>query len=727
MSQPCLFRRGSVAVNFLRVVLVICFGFGAYLFWQRSEIKRREAEAANAAVEQAERDASGTVDGFVAVPEVAMPGFRLEDPPAVLLVEPGIERTAAVKATRPVDDSATSAPEWVSVPFEDVPEGPHLMSVLEGQRYKYNAYVQNAYLAYAKAKARADLKASKRVLPESFLKWVESDTDRALAVYACKADAARVLVMLRSLELDLGTEDARGTKFNQLVLATAITCADEAESVGFDFKDRKPRELVIPGDPRVRVDTKDPKRTLDMNDHIINFLEDHEPVTGELAGGLTNALPEIAFGRRTEKPEPYVFTRRQIPATAKRLLIAADVLAHRKYQQEFNAYMKARGFDVNIDCGEHEIYSGMVEGVGGPHSANILKAYRMFKTAYEQKGRLAVRDPAATAFERCAYIIRNEKKNIHNFTSLKKTRLPEFPVEAPWPMLTLLARNGMPLREREDILLRFKIAGQFSCYGEYTGGIAQQGDFQAARRLSPYAFGDNSYQQILKDGGVCGRMANMQMACSTTAGVPASTAGQPGHCAGISAFLDRKTHKYGFGGYQYVTAGDENTHPHGDWGFMDEQGGRPMIWYQSVAFATNYGVRSFLESMVAYQAYRLMPESLRASAAGTDFLESAIKVNPYNIALAELALAKSGADTDRTFKIWETFEDAVKGSSSKAGNQNPKNPGGLYLQSVRGAMVDRLAKLPPSKNTSVVAKLAKFQKLREAELAAIAKQNKSAN
>lgn len=702
-------------MTFLLVVCVAGLGFAAYLLWQRNERLRLEAEADEKA--RAEKEAlDATLPSDIEVPDVAAPDPRLANPPAVLIVEPYIEDTSPAKYAGPV---TPDLPEWVSVPFESVPEGPHLLAVLKAHKYKYNPTVLKAYLNYAKAKARADLKASKRELPESFFRWLDADSDRVLAVYACKADAAKVLVMLRSLELDLGVDDARSSKFNQLVLATAIACANDAESVGIDFKDRKPKTLVIPADPRVRVNTKDPKRTLDMDDHIINFLEDHAPVSGELAGGLPHALPEIAYNRRTEKPEPYVFSRVKIPANSKRLLIAADVLAHRKYQEEFNAYMKSKGFDVNIDCGDKQIFAAMSEGVKGPYSNAILKAYRMFRTAYEKKGRLAVRDPGATAFERCAYVIRNEKKGIHNLSAPNKARMPAFPIDAPWPMLMMLAQNDMPLREREDILLRFKLEGQFSCYGEYTGGIAQQGDFQAARRLSPYAFGENSYQQILKDGGVCGRMANMHKACYTVAGVPSSTAGQPGHCAGMSAFFDKKSRKYGFGGFQYVSAGDENTHVHAPWLYMDVNAGRPSVWYQSVAFASNVNTRTFLESMAAYQIQRLMPDELLESSAGTDFLDSTVLINPFNIALAECIFSKSRIDPDRTFQIWERFESSVKNSSLKAGNKNDKNPGGLYLSTVRGMMVDRLSRADAPRDKSFASKLEKYKVIREAEIAAI--------
>ena len=42
-----------------------------------------------------------------------------------------------------------------------------------------------------------------------------------------------------------------------------------------DITPREPLKLVINGDPRKPIDTKEPGRTLDLNDHIINFLNDN--------------------------------------------------------------------------------------------------------------------------------------------------------------------------------------------------------------------------------------------------------------------------------------------------------------------------------------------------------------------------------------------------------------------------------------------------------------------
>ena len=49
-----------------------------------------------------------------------------------------------------------------------------------------------------------------------------------------------------------------------------------------DISPRPRLQLVIPADPRQRVDTKDKSRKLDRDDHIINFLEDHAQIEVEV-------------------------------------------------------------------------------------------------------------------------------------------------------------------------------------------------------------------------------------------------------------------------------------------------------------------------------------------------------------------------------------------------------------------------------------------------------------
>ncbi len=157
------------------------------------------------------------------------------------------------------------------------------------------------------------------------------------------------------------------------------------------------------------------------------------------------------------------------------------------------------------------------------------------------------------------------------------------------------------------IWTRFADTGGTIGYGEYIGDIAQQFDFQSARRLSPYPYGCGSFQMMMKDGGVCGTMANMGVRTNTALGIPACTAGQPGHCALISFEYDAKNNAYICHGGQYATGGDNDTHPHVNWVFGDTDQRRDMVWYQTVAWGVNAGFQSYLDSMLALDIYRDLP------------------------------------------------------------------------------------------------------------------------
>ena len=106
---------------------------------------------------------------------------------------------------------------------------------------------------------------------------MNSDLTMVTGVYAAHDKPADVLLWLYSLRLDLGRE--KFEKYRQLALAAALVSAKE--NMVADIKSRSPLKLHIPGDPRKLVDTKYAERELDVNDHIINFLNENtieEPI-----------------------------------------------------------------------------------------------------------------------------------------------------------------------------------------------------------------------------------------------------------------------------------------------------------------------------------------------------------------------------------------------------------------------------------------------------------------
>lgn len=597
--------------------------------------------------------------------------------------------TTTLPAAKDVAAKAVGLAPGTATELAATPEGRALLSAWADANHALTPEVKSAYLRYIKAKVAGELAAAGKTLPADFLQWIESDPVVEATVYGARRDPTGVLLLLRSLELDLGREVVR-KEYTQLALAMAIVHAKDGANA--DLSPREPLKLVIPGDPRVPVDTKDPNRTLDVNDHIINFLKDHAPIAEDVVVGHKEVLPELKYDDRgIAIPAPKAKPKK-IPVTERRArpIVAADVMASKALQDEFNAYMKDRGQSVRIDCGDGVIFPKRTAAFDrkSPESQRILDAYKMFRAAYEAKGLLPEkRDPFPTPAERCAFIIRNDRFRFPGETA-KQRGWPRYPLTAPWQTLTLLAADNQPLREKEDIWQKFRDKGETRTYGEYIGPIAQQFDFQSARRLSPYPFSYDTFQMMCKDGGVCGTMANMGVRTYNTLGIPSTTAGQPGHCALISAGYDAKTGAYNFHGGQYATGGDDKTHPHTPWYFGDTDARRDMVYHQSVAYAVNAGVQSHLDSMIAHDLHRLLsPDDRRAH--GRQLLQSALAINPYNFVLVDDALADAATPQEQ-IAFWKSFQTSLAAHAGKPGC--PAD--GLYAKTVKSKMFERIAKLP---------------------------------
>lgn len=553
-----------------------------------------------------------------------------------------------------------------------MPEYMALERALLNARYHLTPEVERVYLQFSKAKALQEIKNSRPLLTADFLNWIDSDPIVYTTVYGARKDAEGILCTLRALELDLG-RDAVRRDYTQLALAVAVSEAHGGMSA--DLSTRSPLQLTISGDPRHPVDTHAKDRPLDVNDHIINFLEDHASIEADVFG-TNEGPPEL----KTDPQGVGILERDRASKGEKKVkrgVLAADVLESKQLQDEFNAYMAAHGQQVRIDCGDHVIVPDQHEMiVKSPYADGIKKAYELFRKAYEAKGRLpAARDANATAAERCAFIIRNDS----HFPEAKESqrKWERFPVKtAPWPTMTLLAQASEPLREREEVWERFVEKGEAITYGEYIGGIAQQFDYQSARRLSPYPFTYGSFQMMLKDGGVCGTMATMSTRTHIALGTPACTAGQPGHCALIAYDLDKKTHAFRCKGEQYVTAGDEGTHPHANWIFGDTDAKRDMAWHQSVAYGVNAGFQSYLDSMVALQIYKQLPKA-EQKAQGLTLLQSGLDANRYNLAIIEAAVANGDAKGELN-----ALGTALERSLKEHGNSAGCPAKGLYTTTV---------------------------------------------
>ena len=564
--------------------------------------------------------------------------------------------------------------------------------------------LRSAYLRYARDKAIADLKAREITLPGEFIDWVNSDLTMVTGVYAAHDKPADVLLWLYSLRLDLGRE--KFEKYRQLALAAALVSAKE--NMVADIKSRSPLKLHIPGDPRKLVDTKYAERELDVNDHIINFLNENtieEPIV--VSKKKQSKLKYDARGIAIPAPEEQEGARAKAPAgTRVRSLYASDVLASGQLQLKFNAYMKSKGFNVSIDCGEKVIHWDSKAMVRGETYRRIDQAYQLFKKAYEAKGLLPrERDAFATPAERCVYLIRNYEYRFPPQVAQKR-KWPQFPLTAPWPLLTMLAADRQPLREREERWIAFRDHGEFYKYGEYIGGIAQQHSMQSARRLMPYPFTYGTIQMMLKDGGVCGTMGSISARGHNIIGVPSSQATQPGHCVVVYFLHDAGKNTFSCKGGQYATGGDEKTGPFTPWPFERtfKRTGRkngyeiafhnrkPMVYHQSLAWGVNYSVYSFMDATIAHSVFNLLALERHADE-GMKLLESGIAMNPYHFLIVDTA-QKTANSPEGQIRFWNRFVDALGSTKGKPGC--PVD--GLYKETVKTKMFDRIAALPVPKD-----------------------------
>jgi hypothetical protein len=565
-----------------------------------------------------------------------------------------------------------------------------LKTLWEKEQYAFTPAVREAYLDDLRSAARTEIGDR---LPQDFWNWIAANPLLEAAIYAAHDRAADLLLQLYGLRLDLGQE--RFETYHQLSLAGAVVATKQA--VEPDLSPRQPLVLHIGGDPRVPVETNTPERPLDKHDHIINFLNLHqieeEVVVSQQESELKYDERGIAIPQTGKKQEPVMEKRR-------RSLYASDVLASKDLQAKFNAYMAEMGHPTDIDCGDKLVHWDGKDAVHGDARKAVTAAYRLFRDAYEAKGLLPKeRDPIPSMGERLRYIIRNYE---HQFPADAKREWPQFPITAPWPVMTLLVDDDQPLREREERWLAFRDHGEFKKYGEYIGAVAQQFDIQSARRLKPHPFTYHTVQMMLKDGGVCGTMASISVRSHIALGIPACQAIQPGHCALVSMTYDTKKDQYACIGGQYATGGHEITTPFARWylgepakpykrnpGFEVQPNPRkPMVYHQSVAWAVNYGFESFVDALLAHHMYESLDAASR-EAGGMPLLLSGLAHNPYAFLVTDAAQqAADGAIAQLGF--WESFSAELE----KLGDRYGCKPDGLYAQTVRSKVFASLSKLP---------------------------------
>ena len=551
-------------------------------------------------------------------------------------------------------------------------------------------------------------------LPADFLAWIDSDPILQASVYGCRKDPLPVLLGLRALEIDLGKKSVRD-EYTDLAIAFAMSGSyaasgrkastwndgDTGQPDG-GLPDVTPRSRLIlecPQDPRIPVDTKDPNRELDVSDHVINFLEDHPLIEVEIE---VKELPPLEYDERgIAKPRGKpVKVRKSIT----RGLVGADVIASRNLQEQFNAYMASNGHpEIVLECGDRVVHHESKAAVRDKNvRASIKAAHDLFHDAYRAKGRMpAERDASPSPSESMAWFIRNHR---HDFSGTDRV-WPRFPIDAPWPVLMMLAADDQPLREREEIWTNYRDEGEFRTYGEYIGGIAQQFDMQSARRVAPFAFSYGSIQMMWKDGGVCGTMGNIGARTYRICGVPASTAGQPGHCAIVVMEHNSETGRFRCRGGQYATGGDEVTTVHAGWDYDDIGGRRPMVFHQSIAWGVNHDFAGLIEAMVLRRAWDALDEAAQSDQC-VQWMGMAMEKNPFSLPLLDGVIA-AAPDPMTAIEMLDAFNSRFEPYEADEYE--------LYRQTVGNLVHGRILALPSPTTKAGKAQLMKSLERQECD------------
>jgi len=589
-----------------------------------------------------------------------------------------------------------------------------LLQTCKTEKYKFTPKLQQIYINYAKTEAKLQLTQQNKNIPKQFLQQLDTDPLIQATVYGTHLKPADIIQNLYSLQIDLG--EKRFNKYIQLMLAQAIV--DAKHGTTNPINPRPPLKLniaAITKDPRIPINTKDSKRKLDMNDHIINFLNENT-ITETITIG--HKPPPLKYDQNgIAIPLSKKEKRKKIPITKTqtRTLYAADVIAHQNLQKKFNAYMKQKGYNIHIYCGEHIVHWNRREAIKSGFAVKIKEAFDLFHNAYKAKGLMPKqRDPKPNSSEKCLYIIQNYQYKFPN--NLQKQRhWPRYPLTAPWQTLLMLVENEQPLRERQERWEAFRDKGIFKTYGEYIGDIAQQYDMQSARRIKPYPFTYHTIQMMLKDGGVCGTMGNISARSHITLGIPSCTAGQPRHCAVVAFRYNPKNHTYQCKGSQYATGGDEKTIPHVGWYFgkfkthinkrtkQTVHDRKPMIYQQSIAWAINYNLTTYTKTLTAETISRILQQEKVPNTNITHLLINALSQNPYNITLID-AIQNLTTTPQQQIKYNNIIQKLITTHPPKIGCPTQ----GLYNTTITNNMLKKLQQLPIPNNKQQTAEIYQY-------------------
>lgn len=451
--------------------------------------------------------------------------------------------------------------------------GEGLRATLVAEGYRFNEKVLKAYVADQRSRALAKLTAMGKVLPADFLAWVDGDPEVEATVYG-SPEPAHVLLMLRSLAIDVG--EPRFRRYKSWLLAAAVKNANRGPKA--DISPRPPLRLVIPGDPRRPVDTRDPSSPPDVNDAIINFLEDNR-------------------------------------------IVASDVMYEPEWQAKFNAAMAEKGFPARVAC-------SMKLGPGTPKEkrerlAKVMAAYRLFQTAYEEKGRIPKdKDPRVGLAEWVVFQVDNHE------AGRNKSRFPLD--QAPWPVLTALLNPRLSLREAHAI--NAPNAGIIPPDRRTLNAFSTE--MLKAVDVRPFPFAEGSWFMVKKHGGACGTRAMLASNQNKAQGLPSAAIGEIGHASWMEIAWFEKGGRFKLrfegGGHDPDVLSVHLDLPIS----RGREQERASNWAAFIEAVQRPGsVTSYMRSMMAHHVLESLTPAERA-AHGAQLKADALALNPGNVLLS---------------------------------------------------------------------------------------------
>lgn len=260
----------------------------------------------------------------------------------------------------------------------------------------------------------------------------------------------------------------------------------------------------------------------------------------------------------------------------------------------------------------------------------------------------------------------------------------------PWPLLTPLIMNRLPLGEAQAIWKEFV----------QTGTV----EFSEAVTTDPALYGPGSWQATRRDEGASPTArTQMLLGRDLVMGIPSMMGkhyeyAQPCHFS------------YGENRGEFALIPHSQMGPYmpqeaEGWPFgpSPARGLRLEFWQASMAYAMNRGIREYLDSCMVLDAFLLLPASLR-KAHGADLLGSGLATNPYNADLAT-AFGATIASAEDVVDACNAFDNALLAAQ---GSGRPR--ASAYSHALRGQWIARLSSLPVPDKKETARKVMEFLK-----------------